>query len=81
MQLAGKVSFSNQIRIIKARALQMHSQPDLVLRRLHWLTWTVVLILLLWQFLPWIERYMIGMTTEPRAITARGELNEFVNTT
>lgn len=52
--------------------MQMRSQPDLVLRRLRWLTWTVVLILLLWQFLPWIERYLIGMTTEPRAITARG---------
>jgi S1-C subfamily serine protease len=54
--------------------MQMRSQPDPVLMRLRWLTWTIVLILLLWQFLPWIERYLIGMTTEPRAITARGEL-------
>ncbi len=52
----------------------MLSQPDPVLRRLRWLTWTIVLILVLWQFLPWIERYLIGITTEPRAITARGEL-------
>jgi len=54
--------------------MQMHSEYDPTLRRLRWLTWTVVLILVLWQFLPWIERYLIGMTTEPRAITARGEL-------
>ncbi len=54
--------------------MQTHYQPDPVLRRLRWLTWTIVLILVLWQFLPWIERYLIGMTSEPRAITARGEL-------
>ena len=34
----------------------------------------VVSILVLWQFLPWTERYLIGMTLEPRAVTARGEL-------
>jgi len=49
-------------------------EPDHVQRRLHWLTWTIVLILVLWQFLPWIERYLTGLTTEPRAVTARGEL-------
>lgn len=26
------------------------------------------------QFLPWIERYLIGLTSEPRTVTARGEL-------
>ena len=54
--------------------MQTNYQPDPVLRRLRWLTWTIVLILLLWQFLPWIERYLIGTTSEPRAVTARGEL-------
>ena len=54
--------------------MQMRSQPDPVLRRLRWITWTIVLLLVLWQFLPWIERYLIGLSTEPRAITARGEL-------
>ena len=54
--------------------MQTHSQSDLVLRRLRWLTWTIVLILVLWQFLPWIDRFLIGMMTEPRAIMARGEL-------
>ena len=52
----------------------MSDETDPVLGRLRWLTWTVVLILVLWQFLPWLERYLIGMTAEPRAITARGEL-------
>ncbi len=54
--------------------MQMQYQPDPVLRRLRWITWAIVLLLLLWQFLPWIERYLIGLSTEPRAITARGEL-------
>ena len=54
--------------------MQINYQPDPVLRRLRWLTWTIVLILVLWQFLPWIERYLIGMTSEPRAVMARGEL-------
>jgi len=50
------------------------SQPDPILRRLRWMTWALVLLLVVWQFLPWLERYVIGMTAEPRAITARGEL-------
>jgi cell division septal protein FtsQ len=49
-------------------------ESDLVQRRLRWLTWTIVLILVLWQFLPWFERYLIGLTTEPRKVTARGDL-------
>ncbi len=54
--------------------MQPDFQPDPMLRRLRWLTWTIVIIMLLWYFLPWIERYLIGITTEPRAVTARGEL-------
>ena len=54
--------------------MQMQYQPDPVLQRLRWITWAIVLLLLLWQFLPWIDRYLIGLSTEPRAITARGEL-------
>ncbi len=52
----------------------MRPEPDPVLRRLRWITWTIVLIVVLWQFLPWIERYLIGLTAEPRAVTPRGEL-------
>jgi len=54
--------------------MQMQHQPDPVLRRLRWITWAIVVLLLLWQLLPWIDRYLIGLSTEPRAITARGEL-------
>ncbi len=52
----------------------MRTEADPFLRRLRWITWTVVLVLVLWQFLPWIERYLIGLTAEPRAVTPRGEL-------
>ena len=30
----------------------------------------------MWQGLPWIERYLIGLTSEPRPVTARGQLAE-----
>jgi S1-C subfamily serine protease len=52
----------------------MRTETDPFLRRLGWITWTIVLIFVLWQFLPWIERYLIGLTAEPRPVTARGEL-------
>ncbi len=52
----------------------MHADIDPFLRRVRWLTLAVLIILIIWQFLPWIERYLIGLTTEPRPITARGEL-------
>jgi len=52
----------------------MTPTPDPALRRLRWVTWSLVLLLVLWYALPWIERYLIGLTAEPRPITARGEL-------
>ncbi len=52
----------------------MRHEPDPFLRRLRWITVAALLIAALWQFLPWIERYFIGLTAEPRAVTARGEL-------
>ena len=52
----------------------MSAETDPTLRRLRWIFWGLVLLLLLWQFLPWIERYLIGMTAEPRSVTARGDL-------
>lgn len=54
--------------------MQPYSPQDPVLRRLRWLTLAAVLLLLVWQFLPWIERALIGMTAEPRAVTPRGDL-------
>lgn len=54
--------------------MTLQPQPDPTLRRLRWLTWSVVLVLVLWQFLPWIERSLTDFNTEPRAVTARGDL-------
>ncbi|WP_031432569.1 hypothetical protein [Methylomarinum vadi] len=54
--------------------MQTNHQLDPVLRRLRWVTGSVVLILILWQFLPWFDRYLIDMTSEPRVVTARSEL-------
>jgi len=52
----------------------MSAVTDPVLRRLRWITWAAVLLLLVWQLLPWIEHYLIGLTSHPREVTARGEL-------
>jgi S1-C subfamily serine protease len=52
----------------------MSTETDAVIRRLRWITWSAVLLILVWQFLPWIEHYLIGLTAEPRPVTARGDL-------
>ena len=52
----------------------MRTDSDPIVRRLRWMTWAIVLLLVVWQLLPWIERYLIGLTAEPRPVTARGEL-------
>lgn len=52
----------------------MRTEPDPSLRRLRWILWATVLVVVIWQFLPWIERYLIGLTSEPRPVMARGEL-------
>ncbi len=52
----------------------MTEEPDRFLRRMRWVFLLFAMTLVLWQFLPWIERYLVGLTTEPRAVTARGEL-------
>jgi S1-C subfamily serine protease len=52
----------------------MRTETDPVLRRLRWIAWTAVLIVVLWHLLPWIQHYLIGLTAEPRPVTARGEL-------
>jgi S1-C subfamily serine protease len=51
------------------------TQPtDPVLRRLRWVTWSLLALLLLWYLIPWAERYLIRLAAEPRPIAARGEL-------
>lgn len=52
----------------------MEPEYDPLLPRLRWLTWTFVLLFVLWQFLPLMEHYLIGLTAEPRPVTARGDL-------
>ena len=47
---------------------------DPALRRIRLIAWSVVAVLVLWQFLPWLERAFVRMTAEPRPIQARGEL-------
>jgi S1-C subfamily serine protease len=47
---------------------------DPFLRRIRWLTLAFAGLLVLWQFLPWIERQFVRLDAEPRAVTARGDL-------
>ena len=43
-------------------------------RRTRALLIALLVILIVWQFLPLIERYVIGLTATPRPVVARGEL-------
>ena len=52
----------------------MPTHPDPALQRLRWLLWTFVLLVVIWQLMPWLRGVLIGASSEPRAITARGEL-------
>ena len=47
---------------------------DPFLRRIRWLTIAFAALLVLWQFLPWVERQFVRLDAEPRAVTARGDL-------
>ena len=44
------------------------------MQRLRWILIALVLIIVVWNLLPWVERVLLRMTAEPRSITARGEL-------
>jgi len=52
----------------------MVQQPDRFLNRMRWFLLIFAGILLLWQFLPWIEHQMARFTAESRPVTARGDL-------
>lgn len=54
--------------------MQPQPQPDPYFARLRLILWTLVLLFLLWQFLPLIEHYLVGLTAQPRPVTARGDL-------
>jgi len=53
-----------------------HPQHDPALQRFRWLLWSIVLLVLIWQLLPWLTGLLIRPSSEPRAVTARGELAE-----
>ena len=42
--------------------LNPNSDPGL--RRIRWITWSVVIILVVWQFLPMVERYLVRLTAD-----------------
>lgn len=52
----------------------MDPVPDPTLRRIRWVTIALALLLVLWQFLPWLERALVRMEAEPRTVAARGDL-------
>ena len=54
----------------------MANEPDRFLRRMRWAFLLFTLVLVVWQFLPWLEQQVVGMSAEPRAVTARGALAE-----
>ncbi len=47
---------------------------DPTLRRIRWITIALIVLLAAWQFLPWIERYLVRFDAEPREVAARGDL-------
>ena len=47
---------------------------DPYVRRIYLISMMILLILVVWQFLPLLEQQLARMTTEPRVVTARGEL-------
>lgn len=49
---------------------------DPFIRRVVWLTGAVILLLVVVQFLPWVETAFSRMGGEPREVTARGDLAE-----
>lgn len=54
----------------------MSDESDPFVRRVRWLTAGVILILIFIQFLPWVETALSRMGSEPRSVTARGDLAE-----
>ena len=52
----------------------MSSTTDPSLRRIRWILIGLAGLLILWQFLPWIERQFVRLDAEPRVVAARGDL-------
>lgn len=54
----------------------MNNQDYLFRRRLGWVVVGIIIVLAAIQLLPWIESHLIGLTSEPRTVSARGKLAE-----
>ena len=52
----------------------MPRPPDASLRSLRFVVWAFVILAILWYGLPWVERYLVRLTAEPRPVVARGDL-------
>jgi S1-C subfamily serine protease len=52
----------------------MSNQVDPVLARIRLVIWGLVILLLVSQFLPMLERYLVTSSAQPRVVTARGDL-------
>lgn len=52
----------------------MSQDPSLFLQRVRWVTIAILIVLIVWYFLPWIDRYLVRSTAAPRSVIARGEL-------
>ncbi len=52
----------------------MPANNDPFFRRLLGLTAVFLVVVVTWRLLPWLEHTLYGLTAEPRAITARGDL-------
>lgn len=52
----------------------LNTHPDPFLRRIRWITIALIAMLVVWQFLPWVERWFARLDAEPRVVAARGEL-------
>lgn len=51
-----------------------NNRDDHFLQKLKWVTIAIIIVIAVIQFLPWLEHTLTGSSTEPRTVTARGDL-------
>lgn len=52
----------------------MQDNTYVVLKRTRRLTFSLIILFIIWQMFPWIERHLFNVSVEPRAVTVRGDL-------
>jgi S1-C subfamily serine protease len=60
--------------LISGSLVMSVNQEDHFLQKLKWVTIAIITILAVIQFLPWLQHTLTGSSTEPRTVTARGDL-------